>query len=154
MKIRILLLTLICAVATVPGVRAQEGKAKSADQDEQTELGAKMEKVGAAFRKLRGSAADATKNADSLKQIAIIRENMTAALKFDPAMKADKPAADQAKFVAAYQTKLKEEIAVVEKVEAALKAGNNEEAAKLVAQLGQDQKDAHKQFKKGAPKKQ
>ena len=148
MKIRILLVTLICSLATVSGLRAQ------APKEDQTELGGKMEKVGAAFRKLRASAADATKNADSLAQIAIIRENFEAALKLAPAMKADKPAAEQAKFMADYQAKMKEEIAVVGSIEAAIKANNNEEAGKLVAKLGQDQKDAHKAFKKAAPKKQ
>ena len=64
MKIRILLLSLICAAVTLPGVSAAEGKAKAAANDE-TELGAHMDKMSGAFRKLKRQIADATKNADS-----------------------------------------------------------------------------------------
>ena len=69
-------------------------------------------------------------------------------LKLDPAKKADIPADQQAKFVADYQAKMKAFIADVNKVEAALKAGNNDEAAKLLQSLKQDQDEGHKEFQK------
>ena len=47
MKLRLLLLPLVALLAIAVGIRAQEGK-----KDDQTELGAKMEKVGGAWRKL------------------------------------------------------------------------------------------------------
>ena len=48
MKIRILLLlSLICAAVTLPGVSAAEGKAKAAANDE-TELGGHMDKMSGA----------------------------------------------------------------------------------------------------------
>ena len=143
MKIRLLTATLICALSFVLGVRAEE-KAK----EDQTELGSKMEKIGGAYRKLGRQIEDATKNEDSLAQIAIIRENATAALKLEPAKKADVPAAEQAKFVADYQAKMKGFIADVAKLEAALKAGKNDEAATLIATLKQDQKEGHGEFQK------
>ena len=152
MKIRILLLTLISALAIVPGVRAQDAKAKSADKEE-TELGDKMDKMGGAFRKLKRQINDASKNEDSLKLVATMRESSKAALKLEPAMKADKPAAEQAKFVAAYQAKMKEFDTQVGALEAALKAGNNAEAAKIVAALGVAQKEGHKEFKRPDKKK-
>ncbi len=152
MKIRILLLSLLCAAVTVPGVRAQDGKAKSADKEE-TELGDKMDKMGGAFRKLKRQIADASKNEDSLKLVATIKESAAAALKLEPAMKADKPAADQAKFVAAYQAKMKEFNETVAKLEVALKAGKNDEAAKLVDAMGAAQKEGHKEFKRPDKKK-
>ena len=148
MKIRLLLATLVCAVMTVPGLRAEDAR-----KEAETELGAKMEKMGGAFRKLRRQVADASKNQDSLAQVAIIRENATAALKLEPAKKADLPAADQAKFVAAYRVEMKEFISLAGKLETALKAGNNEEAAKLCSAMGDEQKKGHKEFQKKKERK-
>ena len=145
MKIRLLLLTLACALVAGPALRA-------ADEPE-TELGGKMEKVGGAFRALRRQISDAAKNEDSLKRLATIRENLQAGLKLEPAKKAEIPAAEQAKFVADYQAEMKAFITLVEKTEAALKAGKNDEAAKLVEQMGKDQKKAHTSFKKDDKKK-
>src|SRR5207237_5477954 len=128
---------------------AQDAK----DKDDQTELGSHMEKIGGAFRKLRGEVKDPAKNEDSLKQIAIMKEHAEAALKLEPAKKADLPPEKQAKFVEDYRTKLKATIADMSKVEAALKAGNNGEADQLVNTLKQDQKEGHDAFQKKKAKK-
>ena len=145
MKIRLILATLACALATVPAINA-------ADEPE-TELGGKMDKMSSAFRALRRQITDAAKNADSLAKLATIKENAQAALKLEPAWKADKPAAEQAKFVADYQADMKKFIELVSKVEVALKAGNNDEAGKLLTAMGDAQKAGHKQFKKPDDKK-
>jgi hypothetical protein len=147
MKIRLLLVTLSAAVLSLPVARAQDAK------EDQTELGSHMEKIGGAFRKLRGEVKDATKNEDSLKQIAIMKEHAEAALKLDPAKKADLPPEKQAKFVEDYRAKLKATIADMSKVEAALKAGKNEEAEQLLTTLKQDQKEGHEAFQKKKAKK-
>lgn len=149
MKNRLLLLTAAFALAFSPIVQAQEKKS----EEPETELGAKMEKMGGAFRALRRQIADASKNQDSLAKLATIKQNAQAALKLEPAKKAEIPAAQQAKFVADYQAKMKEFIALTEKVEAALKANNNEEAQKLLGAMGDAQKAGHKEFKKDDKKK-
>ncbi|MEY2879604.1 MAG: hypothetical protein RLZZ15_1984 [Verrucomicrobiota bacterium] len=147
MKIRIPLCILSLALALPLGLRAAD------DKDEQTELGAKMEKMGGAFRRLRNSVKDAAKNADSLKEVAVIKENAAAAAKMEPALKAKKPAGEQAKFVADYQARMKDLLGKIGKVEAALKAGDNATAEKLVAELGDDQKSGHNDFKAAKKKK-
>lgn len=119
----------------------------------ETELGGKMEKIGGAFRALRRQISDASKNADSLAKIATIKENAEASLKFEPAMKAEKPSAEQAKFVADYKADMKKFIELVTKVEAALKAGNNADAEKLVGDMGKAQKAGHTAYKKDDKKK-
>jgi cytochrome c556 len=149
MKIRVLLCTLTLALAVSPGLRAQGGD----DKEPQTELGGKMEKIGGAFRKLRNLVKDPTKSADALAQVAIIKENATAAAKLEPKLKETKPAADQAKFVADFQAKMKDFLADVGKLEDALKAGDNAAAQKLVDTLFSDEKDGHKAFRP-PPKKQ
>ncbi|HVS52998.1 MAG TPA: cytochrome b562 [Opitutaceae bacterium] len=145
MKNRLLLVTLICGLVAAPFIRAED---RPMQKEEQTELGDHMEKISGAFRALGRQIGDATKNEDSLKRIAVIREQAEAAMKLDPAKKADIPADQQAKFVADYQAKMKAFIADVNKVEAALKAGNNDEAKNLLQSLKQDQKEGHTEFQK------
>ena len=147
MKNRLLLLTAVCALAFGPAVQAQDKDAP------ETELGEKMDKMSSAWRVAKRQLPDASKNADTLAKLAIVKENMVASLKLEPALKKEKPAAEQAKFVADYQAKMKEEIKKIDEIIALVKAGKNDEAAKLVGVVDQDQKDAHKQFKK-AKKKQ
>lgn len=138
MKIRLLLLTILSAFVIAPFSFA----------DEDTELGAKMDKMGSAFRALRRQVSDPAKNQDSLAKVAIIRENAEASLKLEPAKKADIPAAQQQQFVADYRAKMKEFIAVTDKLAAALKANNNDEATKLVGAMADTQKQAHTDFQK------
>lgn len=117
------------------------------EQKPETELSQKMDKMNPAFRKLRRQAGDATKNADSLEQVAILREYAEASLKLEPFKAGEVPAGDRAKLVEGYQAKLKEFQAGVAKLEAAFKAGQNEEAVKIVQELGAMQKEGHKEYK-------
>ncbi len=144
MKIRVLLLTLVCALATGSGFAADEPE---------TELGGKMEKMGGAFRALRRQISDATKNADSLARVATIRQNAEASLKLEPAMKAQKPAAEQKKFVDDYRADMKKFLELCGKLETALKANDNVEAAKLCGAMGDANKAGHKSYKKEDKKK-
>ena len=144
MKIRILLLSLICAAATVPSVSAAEGKAKAAANDE-TELGGHMDKMSGAFRKLKRQIADATKNAESLTLVATIKAESAASAKLAPVWKPEQKEK--------YQAKMNDFNVKVGKLEMALKAGKNDEAAKIVDELGAAQKEGHKEFKKPDDKK-
>lgn len=152
MKIRLLFLTLICALASLPVLRAESAAPKAA-ATEDTELEKVMDRMNKAYGKVRRQVSDATKNADTLAQVAIMKETAEAALKLEPAMKADKPAEEQAKFVAAYQAKMKDTLAQIAKLEEALKAGNNEEAAKVFGVVRDMQKKGHTEFKRPDPKK-
>lgn len=143
MKLRILLLSLICAAVTLPCARAED-KAKSADKEE-TELGGHMDKMGGAFRKLKRQLSDATKNEDSLKLVATIKAEAAESAKLTPAWKPEQKEK--------YQAKMKDFNAMVGKLEAALKAGKNDEAVKIAEELGAAQKEGHKEFKKPDDKK-
>jgi hypothetical protein len=145
MKIRLFLFTLLSALAiALAGLHAAD--------DDTTELGAKMKKVSGAWRTVKGQVTDAAKNEDTLAKLAVVKENLTAALKLEPDLAKTKSGAEKDKFVADYRAKLKEEIEKVDQIAAAVKAGKNEEANKLVGVVDQDQKDAHKAFKKGKKK--
>jgi len=144
MKTRVLPAALICSLVLSPIF---------AEDSSPSELDDWMEQMNTAYRKLTRQIADPAKNVDSLKQIATIRDRATEAAKLEPKKKADIPAAEQAKFVADYQAKMKTFLADIDKLEAAVKAGKNEEAAALVKTLKQAQEDGHKQFKRGKEKK-
>ena len=149
MKNRFLFLTAVIALAVGPAITAQ-----AAEKDApETDVGGKMEKISSAWRVAKRQISDPSKNADTLVKLATVKENMVASAKLEPDLKKAKPAAEQAKFVADYQAKMKEEITKIDEIIALVKAGKNDEAAKLVGVVDQDQKDAHKQFKK-AKKKQ
>ena len=154
MKIRLPLFALICALTSLSMIRAEDAAPKKMPAKEnQTELGGKMEKISGAYRKLSRQINDATKNEDSLAQVAIIKQNAEAALKLEPVKMKDLPAADQAKFVADYQVKLKEFIATAGKLETALKANDNAAAAKLVDEMKTERNEDHKAFEKEKKKK-
>jgi len=152
MKIRILLFTLVCSLITLPTVQAQGGKARKGKAPA-TELGRHMAKMNDALRTLRTQITDGSKNADSIKLVAIIRENATAGLKLEPAKKMEIPTADQAKFVSGFRDQLQDLVNLVGKLEVALKADNNTDAAKLLADVRAAQKAGHKEYKKKKKKK-
>jgi len=142
MKIRLSLLALTCALTLAPVTSL------TAAEEPETELGQKMEKMSSAFRRLRNQVKDPSKNADSLEKLKTVKENAQASLKLEPAQKSTVPAGEQAKYVEAYRAQMKDFVALVEKLEAALKANNNAEAEKLVAAMSDAQKKGHGEFNK------
>lgn len=139
MKFRALSVALLCVALPVFGFAA-ETKASALDE--------RMEDINAAYRKLGRQIGDASKNADSLKQVALLRQHATEAEKLEPKKKADLPAAEQAKFVGDYRAKMKQFLADIAKLEDALKAGKNEEAATVLKSLKQAQEEGHKEFRR------
>lgn len=154
MKLRILSVALLSGLLALPVMFAQEGGKKKESKEAETELGGKMEKIGGAYRKLGRQINDASKNADSLALVAVIKQNATAALKLEPVKKKDIPAADQEKFVADYRSEMKVFLGLVDKLEAALKANDNAAAAKLVDELKDERNENHKKFEKEKKKQE
>jgi cytochrome c556 len=142
---------LLCLTALLfilaAGLAGFAADAATPGQKTETELSQQMDKLNGAFRKLRRQVADATKNADSLEQVAILKQYSESSAKLVPYKAGEVPAADKAKLIEGYQAKMAEFKAAVTKLEAALKAGNNEEAAKLVQELAAMQKEGHREYK-------
>lgn len=113
----------------------------------ETELTKKMDTMNGAFRKLRRQAGDATKNAESLELVATLREVSAESVKLEPARIATIPEAGRKQWLADYQAKMGEFQAQIDKLEVALRAGQNEEAAKIVQAMGALQKEGHKEYK-------
>ncbi|MBP6508562.1 MAG: hypothetical protein KA257_13455 [Opitutaceae bacterium] len=121
---------------------------KSAKDKEVTELGEQMDHLSAAFRKLRRQAGDAAKNESSLGYVAEMQAATAKALTLVPAKAADLPAGKRPKFEAGYHKQMEKFIKALNALEAALKAGDNAGALKLVSELGSLQKAGHKEYKK------
>ncbi len=113
-----------------------------------TDIEKAMEKMAGAYRKLRRQVTDPAQNATSLELVATIKAGATEARKSTPLKAADLPEAERAAFVGNFQKKMDEFLDVAGRLEDALKAGNNEEAARLVAELGKIQKADHKEFRR------
>ena len=131
---------LIAGSAALPAAEAKKEK-------EETELTKKMDVMKGAFRTLRKQAGDVAKNADSLKQVAIMKECVAAAAKMEPLKLTEIPAADRPKMLEGYRHEIKELAEELDKLEAAFQAGRNDEAAKLVEGIIALQKEGHKEYK-------
>lgn len=122
--------------------------APTAEHEKESELEGKMDAMKGAFRKLRKQIADPAQNASSLELTGKLLAASEASVALIPQRAADIPEADRPKFIEEYQTQMKRLVAEVKKLEAALKAGKNEEGAKILAELDSMQKQGHKEFRR------
>lgn len=148
MKPRVLLTLLSLLLIAAPGLRAEER-----GPEKHTELGDKMEKANAAWRKLRRDLSDPAKNADSLAQVAAMKSALLGADKLQPEKEADLPAADRARFQADFAASMKKLGETFDRLEAALKANDNEQAGRIYKELGELQKEAHHAFRRPPPER-
>ncbi|HTJ79207.1 MAG TPA: cytochrome b562 [Rariglobus sp.] len=140
MKIRLFLAALVIAFISGPLVHADEGK--------DTPLEKEMKAMNRAFRQLKKQAGDAAQNASSLALVAQMEKAAAAAAGLTPAKAADLPEKDRDAFEADFKAKMQKFSDELAKVEAAFKAGDNAAAAKLVADLGAQERAGHKEFRK------
>jgi hypothetical protein len=145
-----LALTFIFPAAAL--VRAEDKPApkegKSAHEEPETELGKTMEKLNGAWRKLRKQVNDPASNASSLELVATVKELSEKAATLQPDKAKDLPEADRAKYIQAYQDKMKEFTAKLAKLSDAFKAGDNTSAAAVLKELGTMQREGHKEYKR------
>ncbi len=116
--------------------------------EEKTPLGEQMSAINSAFRTLRSDAADATKSEANATLVHGMIEAATKSLEFKPEYTADQPADQQAEFVANYQAQMKDFIALLERLEAAFKAGNTELAGEIMGELRPAQREAHGTYRR------
>ena len=132
-------------------VHAQPAPGGPPPGHEETELEGKMDTIRGAFNKLRKQISDPSANASSLELAAKLHKAAEEAIALAPARATDVPEADRAKFIEKYQAEMKEFVAGVTKLEAALKDGTNGEAAAILAKIGAMQKEGHKEFRRQKP---
>ena len=104
--------------------------------------------MAGAYRKLRRQVTDPAQNAASLELVVAVKAGATEARKYTPLKADDLPEPERVAFVENFQRKMDEFLGTAGRLEDALKAGNNDEAARLVAELGKIQKADHKEFRR------
>jgi len=163
MKIRLVLSSFALAVAAAPLGWAQDSTAPAsspaapapaqaapADQkkEKKTELETRMDKIGKAYRKLKKQIADPAQNDASLQLVATMMEGAKEAIDLTPKLAADVPEDQRAKFMDDFQAGIKDLQAEFVKLEDALKAGKNDDAAAIVKEIDALEKKSHKAFRK------
>ena len=109
-----------------------------------------MSTMNGAFKKLRRQVTDPQQNPASLELVAKLRKACVEATQALPTKISRLPAKDQATAKADYADKMKELIATVDELAAALKADKNTEAASIIKELSLQEEAGHNQFR---PKK-
>jgi cytochrome c556 len=147
---------------TAPALRAQDAPPPGPDgppawqhswRDEpKTPLAKDMHKIASAVRKLSRQIGDPDSNPASLDLVATIRAAAVAASGETPAFASDQPEATRAKFVADFQSAMKEFVGKVDTLAADLKANDNDAAAKDLKALVAAERAGHKEFRKPRPK--
>ena len=158
MKTRLLLLPLSFALISVSGVCAEDSQpaasapaavaAPKKPERPETELEKTMDKMNKAWRQVRKDNRDGKLSAADATLVATVRTGAEAAMKLKPALEADQPAAEQAKFQSDYQAQMKKLVDTLTQLETALTANDTAGATKLVGDVGQVMKSGHKEFKK------
>jgi soluble cytochrome b562 len=146
-----LMLPRIASAEDVPNAQLNSKPAAAAakpEDEKKTELELRMEKMGKAFRKLKKQIADPAQNAASLELISTMIDAANEGLKFTPEKADDVPADQRAQFVADYQAGLKQMIEALTKLKETVAAGNNDAAAKQVADIISLEKKDHQKFKR------
>ena len=147
MKITLSLLALLLAFTAPIAPLALRAEDKSRAGSEGSDLEDSMSTMNGAFKKLRRQVADPAQNEASLALVARLRKACVEASLLMPEKISHLPAKDQAAAKTSYTDKMKELIATVDELSAALKANKNSEAAGIIKGLGLQEEAGHKEFK-------
>jgi hypothetical protein len=144
------LLTPIVASADTPpaDAPATPASAPAPDSEKKTDLEMRMDRIGKAFRKLKKQVADPAQNASSLALVATMQAAAKEAIDFTPEKAQDIPADQRAKFEDDFKAGIRDLQDRFAKLQDALSAGKNDDAVKLVADIGDFEKKEHKEFRK------
>lgn len=107
-----------------------------------------MEEMNAAFRRLSRQVNNPARNADSLELVSRLRVASEASMTFSPERSGDLSGEEREAFVKGYQRGMKLFLAEVQKLEGALKAGDNAAAADLVEALKEMRNEGHRRYKR------
>lgn len=121
--------------------------AAAQSNEDKTPLGQRMSAMNAALRQITAQVEDPSKNASTLEQVVLFQTKASEALTFKPEKTAQVPEGEQAQFVADFQEGIKALLVKVDSLKAAVEAGRNEDAAKIVDEMKGWQRDRHSVFR-------
>ena len=158
MKIRPKLAWLVAFPIVAPAISAADNPvppppsttapAAAPDNEKKTELEMRMDRMGKALRKLKKQVADPAQNASSLELLSTMEGAAKEAIEFTPAKAEDIPEDQRAKFEADFKSGIRNLQDLFAKLQDALTAGKNDEAVKIVADIGEFEKKEHKEFRR------
>lgn len=151
-KFHRLLPIMLAVLLVTPATWAEDTEGRKSEkakgrEPKDSELGDQMDRMNASFRKLRRQVADPKQNAASLALVDKFRKATAGAAKMLPEKISKLPASEQAAATASYRDQMKELLATIDELSAALKAGNNSEATKVMEDLAELQKAGHREFR-------
>ena len=146
------LLSLILAVATATA-RADDAPAATPaapahGKKEHTPLEKQMSRIRKSMRALHSQIGDPAKNPSSIDLVATIHDAATTSLDLTPAKASDFTGVERDTFIAHYRSAMKDFIASVDSLTAALKANDNAAAEKIYKELPSEEKKDHKAFRR------
>lgn len=115
--------------------------------EDETPLEQEMEKISKSLKIVNRNLADASKKADNAAKIGEAITACEASAKLEPKMTKDVPAAEKEKFLADYKAAMTEMGKQLTELKAAIEAGKNDDAAKIMEKLNAGKKEGHKKFK-------
>jgi soluble cytochrome b562 len=107
-----------------------------------------MRDINKGFRTLRRQIDDTDQKDENLKLIAQIRADLVAASKEEPLKTPELPASERDAFLKGYRQLMDSVLAEMDKLKAAVSAGNNAEAKSLLRQINELKKQGHGKYQK------
>lgn len=148
MQLRLLISAFALFTAVVAGARAEAAKPAPKAGHEETELEQTMGKMSRLWRSIRKASRDGKLGPHNATAVANLRTAAESALKMTPALEAEKPAEDQAKFQRDYEARMQKFISTLTTLEKALRNSDTAQANKLIGELNDLMKEGHHDFKK------
>lgn len=145
MKLKTLIVALCAFALSIPYASAADHEEK---HEEHTPLEEAMSQMNKAWRSIRRSADDPAKNAETLEHLATVQAKALEGIEMVPARKEDVPADQQAEFMKGYVKEMEVLVDMLDKLEAMLKAGDNEGAVAIVKKINDHRKASHKEYKR------
>jgi soluble cytochrome b562 len=134
--------------AAPPPASASAAAPTAPGTEKKTELEMRMDRMGKAFRKLKKMVGDPAQNAASLELLSTMEAAAKEAIELTPAKAEDIPEDQRSKFVADFQNGIKSLQEKFAQLRDALAAGRNDDAVKLVDDIGAFEKKEHKEFRR------
>jgi acyl-CoA reductase-like NAD-dependent aldehyde dehydrogenase len=131
-----------------PAGSTPAAQAAGPENEKKTDLEVRMDRMGKAFRKLKKQVADPAQNESSLELLATMEDAANEAIGFTPEKAEDIPVDQRAKFVEDFKAGVRAMQDEFAKLRAALTAGKNDDAVRIVAEMVDLEKKDHKEFRR------
>ncbi|HSR69105.1 MAG TPA: cytochrome b562 [Acidobacteriota bacterium] len=137
---RILLALSLLISASLPAAAAPQ-------DEEKPEIVQRMENMNDILRQIRRQSRDAANKASVLELIKEFRLHALAAQKEKPLKTADLPEEEREAFVAEFRQTIDKMLSTLDEFQAAVEAGDSEQAGQLLRRLFEWKKEGHSQFR-------